>query len=507
MPTSRSPVNTVTLPAKPPADTRTDARLEPETLFSRGRRGACVAAVALVSLLAFEAMAVAAAMPAIADALDGLGLYAIAFGGMLATSVLGMVLAGRSCDRHGPLHATVAGLVVFAVGLLLAGFAPGMAWLVAGRILQGLGSGMLGVALYVGMGQLVPQALHPRLFALLAAAWVLPGLLGPVLAAWLVGQLGWRSVFLVVAVAVPVAAALLLPALRRLPAPPPRTGDADGPVPKAPPAALRWAVLAMVGALLLHGAGPAQASIGAWAIPMLVLMLGLVCAGAAATRLLPHGSLVAAPGLPAVIALRGLLASAFFTAEVFVPLMLTREEGWSLTRAGLVLSVGAVLWSFGSALQARIGPARQRQLALQAGFAAVAAGVALMGLHLLTGLSVWLVVAGWAVAGLGIGLSFPMLSVLTLALSAPGEQGRNASALQLCDALCSSAALALAGALFNLAGARGPSGYAWVLALALGLALTGAWLGRRAFQPSPAETGVSMVAAVAGRSSGGQRHL
>jgi hypothetical protein len=44
-------------------------------------------------------------MPAIAAALDGVGLYALSFGGMLATSVLGMVLAGASCDRHGALRA------------------------------------------------------------------------------------------------------------------------------------------------------------------------------------------------------------------------------------------------------------------------------------------------------------------------------------------------------------------------------------------------------------------
>ena len=115
--------------------------LPAESLFARGRMGAGIGAVALVSLLAFEAMAVAAAMPAIALALDGIGLYALAFGGMLATSVLGMAMAGRSCDRHGPLRATAVGLSVFGAGLLVAGFASAMGWLVAGRVLQGLAGG------------------------------------------------------------------------------------------------------------------------------------------------------------------------------------------------------------------------------------------------------------------------------------------------------------------------------------------------------------------------------
>ena len=452
--------------------TTTTLPLEADSLFAPSRLGASIGAVALVSLLAFEAMAVAAAMPAIASALGGLDLYALAFGGMLATSVLGMVLAGRSSDRHGAWRATAFGLVVFFFGLLLAGFAGSMPILVAGRIVQGLGGGMLSVALYVGMGQVVPKALHPRLFALMAAAWVLPGLLGPALAAGLVEWLGWRSVFLVVAVAVPLAALLLLPAFARLPRP--AAGTAER------PALTGWAALGAVGALLLHGAGATGGTL--WMLPALIF--GAAFAWIAATRLLPPGSLRAAPGLPAVIALRGLLASAFASAEVFIPLFLTREAGWSLARAGLTLSAAAVLWSLGSAIQARITEPRHRRRGLQVGFAAVASGLVLVIVAVVSGSTHWLVTVGWSLSGLGIGLSFPMLSVLTLGLSAPHEQGRNASALQLADALCSSAVLALAGACFNLAGDRGPLGYALVLGLSLGLALAGALLGRRAFAGS-----------------------
>lgn len=455
----------------------TSAALPVETppLFNRERLGGCIGAVALVSLLAFEAMAVAAAMPAIAGALDGLSFYALAFGGMLATSVLGMALAGRTCDRHGAHRATALGLALFTLGLLLAGFAVDMAGVVAGRIVQGLGGGMLGVALYVGMGQLVPPALHPRLFALLAAAWVLPGLVGPPIAAWLAGQFGWRSVFLVVALAVPLATALLLPAFRRLPVP-----DAGPRAMAAPLDRIGWAALGALGALLLHGAGHGETP----ALRGVSLVLGLLAAVAAARRLLPPGSLSGAPGLPSVIALRGLLAAAFASAEVFVPLYLNREAGWSLAEAGLALSVGAVTWSGGSALQARLVDARSRRRGLQLGFLLVAAGIAGVALPMIAGQQARWMVAGWAVAGFGIGLSFPMLSVLTLSLSAPAAQGRNASALQLSDALGSSIALAVAGALFIGAGGAGVPGYLPVLAVAFSLALTGALLARRAW---PAE--------------------
>lgn len=406
-----------------------------DTLFAPGRRAACVGAVALISMLAFESIAVATAMPAVAGALDGLPYYALAFGATLATSVLGMTAAGQLCDKRGPHRAALAGLAAFLAGLLLAGFAPAMPWLVLGRALQGLGSGVLGVTLYVGVGQVVPPALHPRLFALFAGAWVVPGLVGPALASFLVQGLGWRSVFLAVAAAVPLAAALTLPALRRV-------GTGTGEALRW--GAMRWALLASAGALTLHSASQQAGSTAA-----LLFAAGLLAVGLPARLLLPPGTLTAARGLPTVILLRGLIAATFASAEAFLPLLLTGQFGWTLTQAGVALSAGAVTWSLGSALQARVQrPAARRRL-LPGGLALTVLGLVIVIAPLLLTLPSALVLAGWSVVGLGIGLSFPVLSVLLLQLSPPESQGSNTSALQLSDALTSSAALAGAGLLFN----------------------------------------------------------
>jgi MFS family permease len=418
-----------------PIDTPAAAE-KTDSLFAPGRRAACVGAIALISMLAFESIAVATAMPAVAEALNGLPLYALAFGATLATSVLGMTAAGQLCDKRGPYRASLLGLAAFLAGLLLAGFATSMTALVLGRALQGLGSGVLGVALYVGVGQVVPAPLHPKLFAMFAGAWVVPGLVGPALASFLVQGLGWRSVFLAVAAAVPVAALLMLPALKR-------AGSGTGEALRW--GVMRWALLASVGALVLHGASQqGGASVG------LLFAAGLVAAGLAARQLLPRGTLLAARGLPTVILLRGFIAAAFASAEAFLPLLLTQHFGWSLTQAGLALSAGAVTWSVGSAVQARVhGEAARRRL-LPAGFALAAAGLAVvMSPVVLAALPSWLVLVGWVGVGLGIGLSFPMLSVLLLKLSPPEQQGANTSALQLSDALVSSAALGLAGLLFD----------------------------------------------------------
>lgn len=443
--------------------TPADPEMPSGTLFAPGRRAACTGAIALISMLAFETLAVVTAMPAVAAALDGLQLYALAFGVTLATSMVGMVLGGEVCDRRGARRSTVLGLLLFLSGLLLAGLAPQMALLVLGRAVQGLGGGMLGVALYVGLGQLVPAALHPKMFAMFAAAWVVPGLVGPALASLLVITLGWRWVFLAVALAVPVAAGLLLPALRR-------AGRGDGGVLRWQ--RLRWAVAAAAGAVILHLASQA----GAWAWPL--LLLGLALALWAAAPLLPPGSLRAQPGLPAVVLLRGLLAAAYASAEAFIPLVLNHRFEWSLGAAGLALSVGAGAWSLGSAMQARAHQPARRRLVFQLGLGLCAAGLLLVWLTVSRSFAAPLVVLGWGVALTGVGLSFPMLSVLTLQLSAPEEQGANSSALQLSDALFSSAALALAGLLYL----PETEPFAAVLAVSLAVALLALALGPRAYR-------------------------
>lgn len=204
-------------------------------LYDPRLRAMTVGSVALVSLLAFEALAVGTAMPTVARALDGLALYALAFGGTFAAGVLAMVLSGIWCDARGPWVPMWSGVGLFVAGLLLAGTATAMGQLVVGRAVQGFGSGLLSVALYVVVGQAYPEELRRRVFAAFAAAWVVPSLVGPAVAGLIVEHLGWRWVFLLVpAVTVP-AALLVHSGLRSLPTP------AAGRLPAGALARIGWA--------------------------------------------------------------------------------------------------------------------------------------------------------------------------------------------------------------------------------------------------------------------------
>jgi MFS family permease len=407
----------------------------PAGLLAPALRTLTVGSVALVSLAAFESMAVATAMPTAAAALDGVGSYALAFGLPLATSVVGMVLSGVWADAHGPAWPMRVGVAAFVVGLLVAALAPAMPLLAGGRAVQGLGSGLYSVALYVVVGRAVPPGLRPRIFAAFAAAWVLPAVVGPPVAGLLVETAGWRWVFALAAVLAVPAAALVEPGLRRLGPP----GDAT-----AARAGRRvlWAVLAAAGAAGLHEAGqlPLAGLLGVGA-------LGLAAVAVAGPRLLPPGALAARPGLPATVTLRGLCSAAFLGAEAFLPLMLSHQRGLSPTLAGLVLTGSALTWTVGSWIQGR-DRAPARRVLLRGGSAAIASGVLVAGLAVFPAVPVAVGVAGWLLGGFGMGLVYPTLSVLTLELSPPAEQGTNSAALQIADALFTAVALALSGAVF-----------------------------------------------------------
>ena len=174
----------------------------------------------MVSLLAFEAMAVATAMPVAVRDLDGLPFYAWGFSAFLIASLVGMVVAGEVSDRRGPVQPFVASLVLFVVGLVVAGLATSMAAFVAGRALQGLGAGLNIVSLYVVVGRLYPEAMRPRLFSVMSSAWVIPALVGPSVAGVVADELSWRWVFLAVPPLVLPAVALMLPRLHGLGAAP-----------------------------------------------------------------------------------------------------------------------------------------------------------------------------------------------------------------------------------------------------------------------------------------------
>src|SRR5688572_33301705 len=118
-------------------------------VWAPGRRRLTLGLVLTITLVAFESLAISTVMPVVADDLGGLGLYGWVFSGFFLGSLLGIVLAGQGADRRGTRAPFVAGLVLFAAGLLVGGLAPSMPVLVGARILQGIGAGTIAAIAYV----------------------------------------------------------------------------------------------------------------------------------------------------------------------------------------------------------------------------------------------------------------------------------------------------------------------------------------------------------------------
>ncbi|WP_018654072.1 MFS transporter [Actinomadura flavalba] len=405
--------------------------------------------VLVTLLLAFESMAVSTVMPVIAPALDGQSLYAWGFSASLITMLLATVLTGGLADRIGPGLPLLTGIAVFVAGLAVGGSAPEMAVFIAGRALQGLGTGSAMVAMYVLIARVYPDTLRPRVFGALAAAWVLPSLLGPAVAGFVAAHAGWRWVFLGLIPLVVPAAAMLVPALRRL---------VPAPAAAAPARAVPAVAVTAGAALLLY----ALENPGWTALPLGAA--GLAGLGFGLPRLLPPGTLTMRPGLPSVVLARGLLSGAFLGADVFIPLALTGLHGFSPTQAGVALSAGAVAWSAAAQLQGR----SERPGTFFALLGAVLVAVGVIGVTVAEQVHGWLALPAWMFAGGGMGLAISALSVLTLDRSPADRQGVNSAALQISDTLGAALVIGTGGAVLA---AFGPD------RLGTGLAVAGAFYG------------------------------
>jgi MFS family permease len=432
--------------------TRVDAGV-----WAPDRRRLTLGLVLTITLVAFEALAISTVMPVVSDDLGGLGLYGWVFSGFFLGSLLGIVTAGQLADTRGTAMPFAAGLVLFTVGLLVGGLAPSMGALVAARVAQGIGAGAIPAVAYASVGRAYPPALRPRVFAVFSSAWVIPGLVGPAASSAIAEALGWRAVFLALLPLVVVAAAITLPALSRARD---LASPAGGAVEDREPDRRGPAVVLVlgVGAVFAAASGPP-----------LVVALALVGAGVpiavrAFLRLVPEGTLRLAPGVPAAIAVKGILTFAFFGADAYVSLTVQEVRDQPTWVAGAALTSATLAWSAAAWVQDRwihrVGPRRLVRI----GLALVAVGIA--GLFGALGpFPVAATVVAWGIAGFGIGLAYSPISVTVLGLAEPGHEGSASASVQLCDVLGVALGTGAGGALVALGEAQG-----WATRSALELA-------------------------------------
>lgn len=315
----------------------------PVTIWSPSYRGATVGFFGLAFMVAYSSAAITTSMPQAARELDGLPLYGLAFGITMAASVVSMSLAAIWIDRVGPQIPLLTGVGIYVLGMFLAAAAPTMELLVAARALQGFGSGLDGVALYVAIARVFPMHLRPKMFGALAAAWLLPSIVGPALSGVITDHLGWRWVFATIPVLALIAAAVIYRGTRGT-ALAGRVARGEGGGWRRP----AWAIVASASILLL---GDASARARPWWPAELAIAVVLLCVSV--SKLLPKGTWRMVRGLPSLILMRGLMGTSFTIADVYLPLYMIDQRNLPAWLAGLSLTVGGVTWAVGAWLAGR----------------------------------------------------------------------------------------------------------------------------------------------------------
>lgn len=440
----------------------------PSGIFAPGRRLLTSGLVLIVTLVAFESMSIATVMPLVEDDLGDLALYGWVFTAFFLGTLVGVVIAGTASDRMRPALPLAVGLVLFVLGLVVGGFAPSMFVLVLGRFLQGLGAGAMPATSYVCIGRSYPLDERPKMFALVSSAWMLPSVIGPVIAAAIAGAFGWRWVFLGLLPLTFVFGVIAIIGVKSVAAPPEASGDRN---------ILNAIVVAFGAALFLVGIGSHR-----WYLFVGIAVIGAALMVPPFLRLTPAGILRARAGMPATVAVRGLLNFGFYSADAFVPFALTTTRGLAPVWGGLAMTTASLTWTAASWLQARWIRTRGSTVLVVVGMLIIAAGAFGMLFTLVPVLPAWIGLVAWGVAGFGMGLAFSPLAHVAMELAEPGLEGRATTAIQLSDTLGAALGIGIAGVLVSTVGSLLDSettGLVLTFCMATAVSVVGAVLGRR----------------------------
>jgi MFS family permease len=276
----------------------------------------------------------------------------------------------------------------------------------------------------------------------LSTAWVVPGIVGPLVSAAVAHVFGWRWVFLGLVPMVAVTGVLALSGLRELGRP---ASPAEG------EHRLLDALRAAVGTGLVIGGLTAGAS----AVGLTAAAAGLVVLLPALRRLLPPGTLRARPGLPTTILSRGLLTFAYFGADAFVTLAIVTVRHHSLAAAGIAVTGSTLAWTVGAWVQARLNQRWEGMRLVRLGLSLVSLGSVGMLTVLTPSVPIAVAYLAWSVAGLGMGLAYAPISLMMLKEAPAGREGWASASLSLSDVMGSALGAGLGGAAVALSADRG----------------------------------------------------
>ncbi len=320
-----------------------------------------LAGILLVGVLAplFDATIVNVALHTLGSELDAsVSMIQWVVTGYLLALGMAIPLSGWGVARFGGKRTWMASLVLFLTGSVLAGAAWNVGSLIAFRILQGIGGGLMIPTMQTLMVRAAGGRNLGRVMAVASMPALVGPILGPVLGGLILGNLSWRWVFLF---NVPVCLVALVLAWRAMPSDPPRGGQRLD--------ALGLALLSPAVAALIYGlarVGPSGGFADASVVVPFAIGLGLLAAfivHALGTRAEPIVDLrlFQVRSFWASTCLLFLAGLSLYGALLLLPLFYQQVRGEDVLAAGLLLvpqGIGALLvrvWA--GELTDRVAPA------------------------------------------------------------------------------------------------------------------------------------------------------
>ncbi|WP_404352632.1 MFS transporter [Phycicoccus jejuensis] len=135
------------------------------------------------------------AMPRIVSELGGMDHYSWVATAALLVSAITVPIVGKFSDLYGRRGFYIAGLVVFMVGSLVAGFAQSFWVLVAARAIQGLGMGTVMPLSQTIIGDIIPPRQRGKYQGLMGAVFGVTSVAGPLAGGFITDHWGWRWLF------------------------------------------------------------------------------------------------------------------------------------------------------------------------------------------------------------------------------------------------------------------------------------------------------------------------
>ncbi len=170
-----------------------------DTVFVKTRaRTLIMIGLSLGMLMAsLDQTVVGTSLPKIVGELGGMSLFSWLFTAYMLAEIITIPIAGKMSDRVGRRPVFLAGMGLFLVGSVLAGFSNSMEMLVASRFIQGLGGGVLIPVTMASVADLYEPKERGKIQGMVGAVFALGSVIGPFLGGFIVDNMDWRWVFFV----------------------------------------------------------------------------------------------------------------------------------------------------------------------------------------------------------------------------------------------------------------------------------------------------------------------